>query len=132
FNAASDGVIGGLYNGAILRGNCLAGFRIASSGGASTIRALVNGTETGATITTVSGRRYALSTRIYATQPDRRQQVFHSSASAAGSGLGGDSIAANARFVLEVHEIDPANPGSLGAASVILYDGVLTNAPGFL
>lgn len=127
FTAASDGVIGGLYNGAILRANCLAGFRIAVSGGTSTIRALINGAETGAAITTVAGRRYALSTRIYATEPYRRQQIFHSSDSPAGNALGGVAIPTNARFVLEVHEIDPANPGSLGAASVVLYDSSLTN-----
>ncbi len=129
FTGASDGVIGGLYNGAILRANCVAGFRIAVSGSTSTIRALINGSETGATITTVSGRRYALSTRIYATEPYRRQQIFHSFASPAGAALGGELVPTNARFVLEVHEIDPANPGSLGAASVVLYDGALTNIP---
>lgn len=131
FTAASDGVIGGLYNGTVVRANCVAGFRIAVSGGASTIRALVNGTATGATITTVAGRRYALSTRIYATEPYRRQQIFHSSQSPAEDALGGDDVPTNARFVLEVHEIDPANPGTLGAASVVLYDGGLTNIPAY-
>lgn len=133
FTAASDGVIGGLYDsaGGILRANCVAGFRIANSGGASTIRALVNGVESGATIATVSGRRYALSTRIYAQQPDRRRQIFHSSVAAAGNGVGGDAIPSSTRFVLEVHEIDPANPGSLGAASTVLYDGALTNVPDY-
>ncbi|MEO5936997.1 MAG: hypothetical protein ABIP81_07270 [Terriglobales bacterium] len=129
FTATSDGVVGGLYNGAILRANCVAGFRIAISGGSSTIRALINGAETGATITTMGGRRYALATRIYATEPYRRQQVFHSSASPAGVGLGGEAVATSARFVLEVHEIDPANPGSLGAASVVIFDGPLTDVP---
>lgn len=129
FTAASDGVIGGLYTGTISRANCKAGFRVGNSGGATTIRALVNGSESGATITTVAGRRYALSTRIYAAEADRRQQVFHSSVSGAGSGIGGDAIPSDARFILEVHEIDPVNPGSLGAASTVLYDGVLTNLP---
>jgi hypothetical protein len=129
FTAASDGVIGGLHTANITRPNCLAGFRIANSGSETTIRALVNGSETGATITTIAGRRYALSTRIYATQPDRRQQVFHSSQAPAGAGLGGEAIAASARFILEVHEIDPANPGSLGAASTVLYDGVIADIP---
>jgi len=33
--------------------------------------------------------------------------------------------------VLEVHEIDPANPATLVAASTVLYDGIVTGAPGF-
>lgn len=129
FTAASDGDIGGLYSGSITRASCVAGFRIANSGGATTIQALINGSETGTTINTATGRRYALSTRIYAAQPYRRQQVFHGSAAPAGSGAGGASIASSARFVLEVHEIDPANPATLGAPSVILYDGVLSGVP---
>jgi hypothetical protein len=35
------------------------------------------------------------------------------------------------RFVLEVHEIDPANPATMVAASTVLYDGIASNAPGF-
>ena len=34
-------------------------------------------------------------------------------------------------MVLEVHDIDPANPGSLVAPSIVLYDGVINGAPGF-
>ncbi|HUS19119.1 MAG TPA: hypothetical protein VMZ25_05680 [Terriglobales bacterium] len=129
FTSPSSGVIGGLYNGSILRGDCVAGFSVANIGGSSTIRAMVNGAETGATITIVAGRRYAMSTRIYATEPYRRQQVFHSSASVAGGGLGGVVVASAARVVLEVHEMDPANPATLGAASVVLFDGLLTSLP---
>lgn len=40
-------------------------------------------------------------------------------------------MAADVRLVLEVHDIDPANPASEIAASTVLYDGVLTNCPGF-
>src|SRR5205823_4776687 len=34
-------------------------------------------------------------------------------------------------FVLEVHDIDPANPGSIVAPSTVLYDGVISGAPAF-
>ncbi|HWF91790.1 MAG TPA: hypothetical protein VN684_05870, partial [Terriglobales bacterium] len=44
---------------------------------------------------------------------------------------GGAAVPADVRVVLEAHEIDPANPASLIAASTVLYDGVLTNAPEF-
>ena len=40
-------------------------------------------------------------------------------------------MAADVRVVLEVHDIDPANPGSQVAPSTVLYDGVISNAPGY-
>ncbi len=132
FNAASDAVLGGLYNGAVAIANCFAGFRITPSGAQSAIRALVNGVATGSTITTVSGHRYALTTRLYATQVYRRQQIFHSSVRPAGNGRGGATVSADVRAVLEVHDVDPASPGSQGALSTVLYDAIVSAAPGFV
>jgi len=47
FSAASSGTLGGIYNGSIADGNCLAGFRITPSGGNCAIQALINGASTG-------------------------------------------------------------------------------------
>jgi hypothetical protein len=132
FNAASDAVLGGLYNGSVSIANCFAGFRITPSAGQSQIRALVNGIATGSTITTASGHRYAFTTRLYATQVYRKQQTFHSSVRPAGNGRGGAAIGADARIVLEVHDVDPASPGSQGALSTVLYDAIVSAAPGFV
>ena len=41
------------------------------------------------------------------------------------------AIRDDVRVVLEVHDIDPTNPGSLQAISTVLYDGVVTSAPGY-
>jgi len=131
FTAASDGVLGGLYNGSVTIANCFAGFRITPSGGQSAIRALVNGVATGPTVTTAAGHRYGLSTRLYATEIYRTQQTFHSSGHPAGSGLGGAAVTANVRVVLEVHDIDPASPGSPGFVSTVLYDAVVAASPGY-
>ena len=38
-------------------------------------------------------------------------------------------MAADVRFVLEVQDIDPANPASLVAAATVLYDDVISDAP---
>ncbi len=132
FNAASDAVVGGLYNGAVSVANCFAGFRITASGAQSAIRALVNGTATGSTLTTVSGHRYTFSTRLYVTQVYRRQQTFHSSVRPAGNGRGGASISADVRVLLEVHDVDPASPGSQGALSTVLYDAIVSAAPEYV
>lgn len=129
FNAASSGIIGGLYLGAISQPNCLAGFQITPSGSLTSIQALINGSLTGAALTTTAGHHYVLTTRIYSQTVFRQQQTFHSATNPAGSGVGGAQIIADVRFVLEAHEIDPANPATQIAASTVLYDGVNSGAP---
>src|SRR5580700_5180345 len=61
----------------------------------------------------------------------RAGETYHSSLHPAGSGWGGAAVAADVRFVLEVQDIDPSNPATLVAQATVLYDGVVTNAPGF-
>ncbi|HEX4486714.1 MAG TPA: hypothetical protein VH088_10630 [Terriglobales bacterium] len=131
FSAASDGVLGGLYQGTISVAGCVAGFKVTHSGGQSNLQALISGVLNGPLVTTVAGHHYALTTRFYTTQIYRSQQVFHSSVRPSGSPRGGAGIAADVRVVLEVHDIDPANPGSLVAPSTVLFDGIVSNAPGF-
>lgn len=130
FTGASNLAVGGLYNGAVALANCVAGFRVTPFGAQSVIQAFINGVATGPALTTITGHRYALTTRVCAVQAYRRQQAFHSSAHPAGSPRGGATIASDVRFVLEVHDIDPASPGSQAAPSTVLYDAVMPNAPG--
>ena len=129
FNAASTGILGGIYLGVVSRANCIAGFQITPSGSLSQIQALIDGVAVGAAMTTVAGHHYALSTRIYSQEIYRLQQTFHGAGYPAGCGLGGAQVNANVRLVLEVHDVDPANPATMIAASTVLYDGVLSGAP---
>jgi hypothetical protein len=131
FNSASNGILGGLYLGAVSTATCIAGFQIAPSGGNSQIQALIDGIAAGAPLTTATGHHYVLTTRYYSQEIYRQQQIFHTAADPAGSGLGGAFLNANVRFVLEVHDVDPANPGSIVAPSTVLYDGVVSGAPAF-
>jgi hypothetical protein len=131
FSGASQGVLGGLYAGAISAAGCLAGFQIAPSGGGSSIQALVNGLATGPVITTQLGHRYVLTTFVYSMEVYRSQGTYHSSLHPGGSGLGGATITADVRIVLEVHDIDPSDPATLVAPATVLYDGVISNAPAF-
>jgi len=131
FNAASNAVLGGLYAGATSISGCLAGFRITPDGTQSNIQALVGGAATGPVITTASGHHYLLTTRLYSDEIYRRQQVFHSSLHPSGSEIGGLAIPADVRIVLELHDIDPANPATQVASATVLYDGVLAQAPDF-
>lgn len=131
FNAASQGTIGGLYNGSVGDGNCIAGFRIVPSGGNSAIQALVNGAAVGAVLTTTPGHVYAFTTQFIANEAHRVRQAYYSSQHGAGNPRGGSPIWAAVRFVLSVHDVDPNNPGTFGAPATVLYDDVLSNTPSF-
>jgi hypothetical protein len=130
FSSGSDGVLGGLYPGEISATGCLAGFHVRSSGSATNIQALVSGMATGPIIVAQSSHHYVLTSRFYASEVYRRRQIFHSSLHPAGSGRGGEDVPSDVRLVLEVHDIDPANPGSMVGPSTVLFDGTLAVAPG--
>ncbi len=131
FTAASDGVIGGLYSGATTIGSCVAGFRITPSGTNCSIQALVSGVLSGTALATQPGHHYVFTTQLYPTEIYRMQQVYHSSQYPSGTPRGGAAVACDVRVVLEVQDIDPANPATQVAPAVVLYDGIISNAPGF-
>ncbi len=131
FNAASSGTIGGIYNGAVGDGNCIAGFSVSPSGSNCVIQALVNGAAAGSPLATTPGHQYAFATQLFCNEAHRVHQTYLSSTHPAGSGRGGDSIAAAMRVVLTVHDIDPNNPGTLAAPATVLFDDVLAAPPGF-
>ncbi|MGO9865020.1 MAG: hypothetical protein ACLPLR_15535 [Terriglobales bacterium] len=130
-SAASDGVIGGLYAGAVSIAGCLAGFRVTPVGGTCNIQALVRGAVTGTPLATQAGHHYVFTTMLYPTEAYRMQQVFHSSLHPSGGARGGGAVGCDVRVVLEVQDIDPANPATQVAAATVLYDEVVQNAPGF-
>jgi hypothetical protein len=131
FAAPSQGVLGGLYAGEISAAGCLAGFQITPAGAGSTIQALINGSPTGAVITTTPGHQYFFTTYLYSMEVYRAGEVYHSSSHPAGSGWGGAAVSADVRFVLEVQDIDPSNPATLVAPATVIYDDVIESAPGF-
>ncbi len=131
FNAASDGVIGGLYAGAVSIAGCLAGFRITPAGTNCDIQALIGGSVTGTVLATQAGHHYVFITQLYPTEVYRMEQVFHSSLHPSGAERGGGAVASDVRVVLEVHDIDPTNPATQIAPATVLFDDIIANAPGF-
>lgn len=131
FNAASDGVIGGLYAGGVSIPGCVAGFRVTPVGTHCNIQALVEGSVTGTALATQAGHHYVFTTQLYPSEVYRMEQVFHSSLHPSGAARGGGATACDVRVVLEVHDIDPANPATQIAPATVLYDGLIANAPGF-
>ncbi|MGA2855241.1 MAG: hypothetical protein ABSE40_00140 [Candidatus Sulfotelmatobacter sp.] len=131
FAGTSQGVIGGLYAGAVSAAGCLAGFQVTPSGAGMSIQGLIQGAATGPVVTTTAGHRYVLTPYLYSMEVYRSEETFHSSVHPAESGVGGAAIAADVRFVLEVQDIDPSNPATMVAPATVLYDGVIANAAGF-
>lgn len=125
FAAPADALIGGLHTGNIGMAGCVAGFRLTPSGTATQIAAVVNGAVVGQSLTTAAGRRYALSTRIYASEIYRNAQAFP----CPGGPSGGGEVASGARVILQVHEINPNDPASLVSPATVLYEGWLANLP---
>lgn len=128
--AASEGIVGGLFAGGFATAQCVAGFRATLSGGQTQLQSCINGVAAGTAITVNPAYRYALTTRLFSTEPYRRQQLFHSSVNQGVGARGGAEVPATVRAVMEVHAIDPNNPATLAAAAVILWEGVLSNPPG--
>ncbi len=131
FTGASQGVLGGLYAGAISVAGCLAGFQVTPAAAGSNIQALIQGAATGPVVATTAGHRYVLTTYLYSMEVYRSQEIFHSSAHPAGSGWGGAAVPADVRVVLELQDIDSSNPATMVAPATVLYDGVIANAPAF-
>ena len=131
FTAASNGTLGGIYNGSVGDGNCVAGFRITPNGSNSAIQALINGASVGTALVTQPGHQYGLTTQLFANEAHRAHQTYCSSAHGGGNGRGGDTIAAAMRVVLSVHDVDPNNPGTLALPATVLFDDVLGTSPAF-
>src|ERR1700722_853562 len=127
FNAASNGVIGGLYAGTVSIAGCLADFLITPTGANCTIQALVGGLATGTPIVTQAGHHYVFTTRLYPTEVYRTQQGFHSSLHPSGAERGGNAVACDVRVVLAVQDIDPTNPATQILQATVLYDDVIGN-----
>lgn len=131
FSGPSDGVIGGLYAGAVTIADCLAGFRITPSGSYCNIQALIEGEVTGTPLMTQAGHHYVFTTTVYPTETYRMQQVFHSSLYPSGSPRGGAAVNCDVRVVLEIQNINPTNPATQIAPATVLFDDIIPSAPGF-
>jgi hypothetical protein len=131
FNAASQLLIGGIYDGTVGDASCVAGFRITPSGNNCNIQALINGLPTGGVITTVPGHLYAFATEVLANEAHRVRQGYYSSVHGPGAQRGGDWVGAAVRFVLSVHDVDPNNAATLAAPATVLYDDVQWVTPSF-
>ena len=125
FQAASAGVILGLYFGAIAARNCMAGFSAAVTGGVTQLSALVNGSLAGLTFQPLANHLYTLRTRLFCPEMERIGQSYYYLGAAGVGSQGGAFVAGGGRLVLEVQDVTNGVPG----APVTLYDGSLSSFP---
>ena len=127
---ACDGIVGGLYPGAVTQDGCVAGFLFATSGTQTTISPLIDGASAGDPIAVADGHSYLLRTRLYCAEQTRTRQVWHSSQHPAEKPLGGEAVAAQLRIVLDIADADLSQPSQQPSWS-ILGERVLDAAPPF-
>ncbi|HEX3927313.1 MAG TPA: hypothetical protein VHW65_04900, partial [Gemmatimonadales bacterium] len=125
-NAGSTGVICGLYSGTIENANCVAGYNVRQSGGATVVAPLVNGAEVGTVFTTLSGHVYTLRIRLHCVEAQRVLQSYYAMVDGAVQEFGGGVVAAPISLVFELQDLGVAS----NTPATILYDGAVATSPG--
>jgi hypothetical protein len=125
----STGVIAGLYAGLPVQANCLAGFNIRQSDAQTLATPLVNGVETGTSLTVLPGHAYTLRLRLHCPEMLRLQQIFYAlTGTSTGDEVqqfGGGDSSDPLSLVFEVRDEGLAS----NTPVTILYDGALASAP---
>jgi hypothetical protein len=123
-NSPSDGVLLGLYSGAVQRSNCFAGYNVRQSGGATLLTPFVNGAEVGASFTIAAGHAYTLRIRIHAPEMQRVLQTYYARVDGALESFGGGGIASPVSLVFDL--IDLGNASDTPAT--VLYDSAISGS----
>jgi hypothetical protein len=120
-DAASDGMLAGMYEGTPVLANCFAGFRVRQSDGNTVLVPVVNGVEVGTAFTPVAGRRYTLRLRLHCVEMQRVMQRYYCMVDGVVQGFGsGSGVAAPMDAVFEL--VDEG--ASSNTAATVLYDSV--------
>jgi len=126
-NSGSDGVLCGLYSGSVGIPNCVAGFRIRTSGSNTIAVPLVNGSEAGTAFTLQAGHSYILRMRIHSQELQRMLNSYFSYGSGGPTVYGGGTVASPLQLLFEVQDMALLPYVNIG--STILYDGATVSSP---
>ena len=121
----SDGVLLGLYSGAISRVNCVAGFDVRQANGTTTLGAWVNGASAGTPLTLASGHVYTLRLHLHSTETQRVRQSYVVLVGGAPQQFGGGVVQASLDVVFELVDLGV----STNTPATVLYDGTLAASP---
>ncbi len=126
-NTGSDGVLCGLYSGTIGIPNCVAGFRVRTSGSNTIVVPLVNGNEVGTEFTIQAGHSYILRIHVHSQELQRMLNSYFSYGSAGPEVYGGGTVSSSLQTLFEIQDMALLPYVNIG--STILYDGALTSSP---
>jgi hypothetical protein len=115
----STGVVCGLYAGAALTVNCLAGYNVRQSGGATVVVPLVNGAEAGTAFTLLNGHTYTLRIRLHCVEAQRVLQAYYAMVDGVVRQFGGGTVEAPMSVVFEVQDLGVSS----NTPATVLYDG---------
>lgn len=123
--AASVGVVCGLYQGAVSRTSCFAGYNVRQSGGSTVIAPMVNGAEVGTVFPLVDGHSYTLRIRLHCAEMQRVGQRYYAMVDGVVEKFGGGVVAAPMDLVFEVRDEGVAS----NTMVTVLYDGSVASSP---
>ena len=117
-SGASDGVLCGLYQGAVARINCFAGYNIRQSSGATLVTPFLNELEVGASLVIQAGHRYTLRIRLHCAELQRVLQTYYSMVDGAIESFGGGLVGAPMQAVFEYIDLGLSS----NTPATVLYD----------
>jgi len=128
--AASEGMLGGMYEGVTALANCFVGFRVRQSvsttGGVTVIVPVVNGTEVGTVFTPVAGHAYTLRLRLHCVEMQRVMQRYYCMVDGVVEGFGSASgVSAPMDVVFELVDEGVAS----NTPATVLYDSAAVSGP---
>ncbi len=126
-NSGSDGVLCGLYTGAINIANCLAGYRVRTSSANTILVPLVEGNEVGTAFTMESGHSYILRIHVHSSELQRMLNSYFSYGSNGPAVYGGGTVQSPLQLLFELQDMALLPYVNIG--STILYDGAVSSSP---
>ena len=123
--AASDGMLGGMYEGPTALANCFAGFRVRQSAGVTVVVTVLNGVEVGSTFTPVAGHKYSLRLRLHCVENQRVMQRYYSMVDGVVESFGSAAgVAAPMDVVFDLVDEGAAS----NTPATVLYDSAAVGA----
>jgi len=123
----STGIVAGVFAGAVLSSDCVAGFQVTSAvgTGAVSVSPLVQGVVAGPAYPLVPGYQYTLRVRLHCPEVERLTQAYRVVGDAGLVEYGGGGLDAKGSVLLEVEQfID-----GVGGTPQPVYDGALEYLP---
>ncbi len=122
---ANQGIVCGLYSGAVKSANCFAGYNVRQSGGATVVIPFVDGAEVGTVFTILQGHTYTLRMRLHCIEPQRVLQAYCAMVDGVVETFGGGTAPAPMKIVFELQDLGVAS----NTPATVLYDGSVVSSP---